>query len=81
MKRIGKSILINNLPDTFPIQTVLKEGDALSPLLSNCALEYAIKKVKEDRVRLKLNGLYQLLICADNLNLLGNNNINTYLRS
>jgi hypothetical protein len=31
---------------TFPIRTVLKQGDALTPLLFNSALEYAIRKVK-----------------------------------
>jgi hypothetical protein len=34
-----------NLSDAFPVHNGLKQGDALSPLLFNCALEYAIKKV------------------------------------
>jgi hypothetical protein len=34
-----------HLSDTFPIQNGLKQGDALSPLLINFALEYAIRKV------------------------------------
>jgi hypothetical protein len=33
--------------DKFPIQNGLKQGDALSPLLSNFALEYAIRKVQK----------------------------------
>jgi hypothetical protein len=33
-----------HLSDTFPIKNGLKEGDALSPLLFNFALEYAIRK-------------------------------------
>jgi hypothetical protein len=33
-----------NLCDAFPIQKVLKQGEGLSPLLFNFALEYAIKK-------------------------------------
>jgi hypothetical protein len=34
---------------------------------------YVIKKVEEKQVRLKLNGTNQLLVYADDLNLLGGN--------
>ena len=34
-----------NLSEMFPIRNGLKQGDALSPLLFNFALEYAIKRV------------------------------------
>jgi hypothetical protein len=37
---IGKTV-----SDAFSIQSCLKKGDALSPLLFNFALEYAIRRV------------------------------------
>jgi hypothetical protein len=60
---------------TFPIQTGLKQGDALTPLLFNFAVEYAIMKMQKNQVGLKLNGTHQLLVYADDLNLWGDNNL------
>jgi len=39
--RVGK-----NLSDVFPIRNGLKQGDALSPLLFNFALEYPIRRAQ-----------------------------------
>jgi hypothetical protein len=78
--RIGK-----HLSDSFPIQNGLKQGDVLSPLLFNFALEYAITKGQENQVGLKLNGTLQFLAYADDVNLLGddidtlNKNIETLI--
>jgi hypothetical protein len=61
------------LSDNSPIQNGLKQGDALSSLLFNFALEYIIMKVQENQVGLQMNGTHQLLAYTDDINLLRDN--------
>jgi hypothetical protein len=53
----------------YSLKKVWKQGDALSLLLFNFDLEYAIWRVPAKG--LKLNGTHQLLFHADDINILG----------
>jgi hypothetical protein len=61
------------LSESLRIQNGLKQGDTLSPLLFNFTLEYSIRKVQENQVGLKCNGIQLLLAYADDVDLLGDN--------
>jgi hypothetical protein len=49
-----------NLSDMLPIRNGLKQGDALSPLIFNFALDYTIRRIQVNQDGLKLNGTHQL---------------------
>jgi hypothetical protein len=42
-------------------------------LILNSISKYAIRKVQENKERLELNETHQCLVCADDVNLLGEN--------
>ena len=65
--------MVKLLSDMFPIKNCLKEEDVLSLFLFNCALEYAIRRVHTNQESLILNGTHQLVVNADNANVLGGN--------
>jgi hypothetical protein len=57
----------------FPIRNGLNQGDALSPVLFNFALQRVIRRVQVNQDGLKFNGKHQNLVYADYVNILGGN--------
>jgi hypothetical protein len=48
----------------------LKQGDALLPFLFNFVLDFTIRRVQVDQDGLLLNGTHQVLVYADDVNIL-----------
>ena len=59
------------MSDRFPIRNDLKQGDVLTPLLLIFALDYAIRRVQVFQDGFKVNGTHQLLVSADDVNIMG----------
>jgi len=57
--------------DMFPTENGLKQGDALLPLLFNFVVQCAIRTIPVNQNGLKLNGTFQVLVYADDVNTLG----------
>jgi hypothetical protein len=55
----------------FPIRNILKQGEALSPLLLNSAVEFTIRRAQVNQDGLKLNCAHQFLVYAEDVNILG----------
>jgi hypothetical protein len=67
MKCFNQVGIGKHLSETCPIKNGLQQDDVLSPLIFNLALKYAIRKVQENKDEQELNGIHELLVCADDI--------------
>jgi hypothetical protein len=54
----------------FSVQNALKQKAASSPFLLYFALDYAIRKARENQEGLELEGIYHTLVYANDINIL-----------
>ncbi|KAJ4442477.1 hypothetical protein ANN_04063 [Periplaneta americana] len=59
--------------DQIPAELIQEGGRALTSEIYKLVLEYAIRKVQDNREGLELNRLHQLLVYMDDMNMLGEN--------
>ena len=67
---IGQVKIFGGITDPFPINTGLKQGDGLAPILFNMALHWAVNKTQVDLQNTLLYKSIQIVGYADDLNIM-----------